>query len=149
MKIGNDHPTPFIKTSTPSAKPADDKNFHAVFDQSLQSAASRSRVSNSLAVTRAPAVGAMSIGPLSPEQAAVNSFEDLLSALTTYQEGLGDGRISLRMLERNLSHIDDRCRQLDRLTNNLPSGGDLLPVLKEGLAIARMEMERFQRGDYC
>ena len=91
----------------------------------------------------------MSIGPLSPEQAAVQSFENLLGALNTYQERLGDGRFSLRMLERDLSHIDYQCRQLSGLANNLPPDGKLFPVLKEGLTIARMEMERFQRGDYC
>ena len=149
MKIENDHPTPFIKTRTPTAKPADDKSFRAVFDRSLQAAAGRNRVSNPLAINRSPAVSVMSIGPLSPEQAAVNSFEDLLGALSTYQEHLGDGRFNLRMLERELNHINDQCRQLDQLTRNLPTGDGLLPVLKEGLATARMEMERFKRGDYC
>jgi hypothetical protein len=149
MKIENDHPTPHIKTHTASSKPADGKTFRSVFDQSLQASVAPTRISNSLSVTRAPAAGAVSIGPLSPEQAAVQSFENLLGALNTYQERLGDGRFSLRMLERDLSHIDYQCRQLSGLANNLPPDGRLFPVLKEGLTIARMEMERFQRGDYC
>ena len=149
MKIENDHPTPFIKTRTPKTKPAEDKSFRAVFDQSLQAAAGRNRISNPLALTQTPALSALSIEPLSPDQAAVNSFEDLLGALSTYQKHLGDGRFSLRMLERELNHIKDQCRQLDQLAHNLPSGDGLLPVLKEGLATARMEMERFKRGDYC
>jgi hypothetical protein len=149
MKIENDHPTPHIKTRRASSEPADGKTFRSLFDQSLQASVGPNRISNSLSVTRAPAAGAVSIGPLPPEQAAVKSFEDLLGALTTYQERLGDGRFSLRMLERDLSHIDYQCRQLSGLANNLPPDGKLFPVLKEGLTIARMEMERFQRGDYC
>ena len=149
MKIENDHTPPHIKTRTPSSKPTEGKTFRSVFDQSLQAAGDRSRIPNSLSVTRTPAASAMSVGPLSSEQAAVNSFEDLLGALNTYQERLGDGRFSLRMLERDLNHIDYQCRQLSRLTNNLPPDVNLIPVLKEGLTIARMEMTRFNRGDYC
>ena len=149
MKIENDHPPQGAKVKAPSAKTTNQRPFQAVFDQSLKGVSSGSRTSKALSVTRPPAVTAMSIGSLSTERAAVKSFEDFLGALTIYQERLGDGRVSLRMLESDLSRVDEQCRQLDRLARHLPSGGDLLPVLQEGLTTARMEMERFQRGDYC
>ena len=149
MKIENDHPIPFAKTKAPSTRPADNPNFRTVFDQSLQAAANSNRVSQSLTVTRTPAATATSLGPSVPEQTALKGFEDLLGTLSTYQERLGDGRVSLRMLARDLNRLDDQCHQLDRLAQNLPSGGELLALLKEGLMTARMEMVRFQRGDYC
>ena len=149
MKIENEHPPQSAKVKAPSAKPASQRPFQAVFDQSLKEVSSGNRTSKALSVTRPPAATAMSIGPLPSERAAVKSFEDLLGALTIYQKRLGDGRVSLRMLESDLNRVDEQCRQLDRLARNLPSGGDLLPVLQEGLTTARMEMERFQRGDYC
>ncbi len=149
MKIENDHPPQGAKAKAPSPTPANQRPFQAVFEQSLQEVSSGNRTSKALSVTRPPAATAMSIGPLSSDRAAVKSFEDLLGALAIYQERLGDGRVSLRMLESDLNRVDEQCRQLDGLARNLPSGGDLLAVLQEGLATARMEMERFQRGDYC
>ncbi len=87
--------------------------------------------------------------PSACERAAVTSFENLLASLTTYQERLGDGRFNLRMLASDLDRISGHCRQLDALTQELASDDALLPMLKEGLTTARMELERFQRGDYC
>lgn len=149
MKIKNDPTTKIVKATAPSTRPADHRSFRAVFDQSLNEVSSGQQASKALAVTRPPAATALTIAPRSNAPAAVKGFQDLLGVLAIYQERLGDGRVSLRMLASDLDRIDEQCRQLEGLARNLPAGDDLLPLLQEGLTTARMEMERFHRGDYC
>ncbi|MBL0712141.1 MAG: hypothetical protein JJV98_00440 [Desulfosarcina sp.] len=149
MKIENDHLIKAFNAIPPSAEPTGDQSFNTLFNQTLEAAAPGPDVSEAVASTRAPIATNLPGSGNSYRHAAVSAFEDLLGSLGTYQERLGDGQFSLKILEHDLNRITDHCRQLDSLTRDLTPDGDLSLLLKEGLATARVEIERFHRGDYC
>lgn len=148
MKITPNHPVSGPHSAAP-LKPSKDPGFKTLLAQTLQKSSQESVPAESV-VSTAPTSGeAISLHSASWEHAAVNRFENLLDALTTYQKRLGDSRFSLKNLGLDLNRIDSHCQQLDALTEKLATDSEALPFLKEGLATARIEIERFQRGDYC
>ena len=82
-------------------------------------------------------------------ESAVQHFEGFLDALSAYQERLGNSGFDLKALEQDLNRIDTQCRQLDTLSKDVQIDDDLRALFQEGIAAARVEKERFYRGDYC
>lgn len=148
MKITPNHPVSGPNSAVP-LKPSKAPGFKTLLAQSLQKGSQESAAAESVVPTAPASATALSLRSASWEHAAVNRFENLLDALTTYQKRLGDSRFSLRNLELDLNRIDGHCQQLDALTKKLATDSEALPFLKEGLVTARIEIERFQRGDYC
>jgi hypothetical protein len=148
MKIENNPGRNFLNQASRASETTGGASFKTHLERALGTAKEEQGAATSIAFTRPPARLDLAMGPASAEHVALKNFESLLGALATYQEGLGNDRFSLKMLEKDLNRISDHCRQLDALTQDLTADDDLLPLLKEGLATARMEIERFQRGDY-
>ncbi len=147
MKIENNHSHGLPRHVSRPMDPAAEASFKSQFTQALDASAPNRNPSAAITATRSPAA----LAPLNgfARQGAVHSFENFLSALDTYRERLGDGRFTLKMLEQDLNRIGAQCRQLDPWIRDPRVDEGLRALLKEGLATARVEMERFYRADYC
>lgn len=149
MKIENNQiPNRLTKAPQPT-KATDGAAFQTHFERALAPTDGQPSAEAPITVVRSAPIGSVPWRPAPAEQTVVKAFDDLLGALETYQMRLGDGRFSLKMLENDLGRITERCRQLDALTRDFTADKDLCSLLEEGLATAKGEVERFQRGDYC
>ena len=149
MKI-TPHHHPGIRNETRHpTKNSGEASFQTQFKQALEASVGKPASSAPVAATRSAPPALFSLGPSSDAETAVSRIEDFLGDLTTYQERLGDGRYSLKNLEQDLHRIGDPYRHLEALSRALPSDDDLQALMREGLAAARIEIERFWRGDYC
>lgn len=148
MKIENDPGRNFFNPASRAAETTGGASFKTHLERALGSAKEEQGSTAAIALTRPPTRVDGALNPASAEHVAVKNFERLIGALATYQERLGNDRFSLKMLEKDLNRIHDHCQQLDALTQDLTADDDLRPLLQEGLTTARMEIERFQRGDY-
>ncbi len=147
MKIDNTHAHGPARNVSRERQPAAETSFKSQFKQALQDSSPGRIPSAAITATRSPAA----VPPLGTSTAhmALQTFEDFLSSLESYQKRLGDGRFNLKMLAQDLNQIGAYCRQLEPLTRDPRIDEGLYSLLKEGLATARAEMERFHRGDYC
>ena len=149
MKIEhNQIPNGLTKAPQPT-KATDGAAFKTHFERALAPSEGHPRAEAPITVVRSAPIGRVPLRPAPAEKTVVNALDDLLGVLETYQMRLGDGRLSLKMLENDLNRINERYRQLDALTRDFTVNNDLRSLLEEGLATAREEIERFERGDYC
>ena len=149
MKINSDHSNGLPANLARPAGPGGGVSFRQQFDQALDAASAKSAPSAPIAATRSAAASAPLSGPPANNKNAVESFESFVAKLDAYQKRLADGRYSLRMLDQDLRGINAHCRHLERLTRDPLMDDALRTLLNEGLATARVEFERFGRGDYC
>ncbi len=149
MKIENDQSNGFPANLSRPAAPGGEVSFRQQLDQALDAASETGKQSSSIAAMRSTAA----LGPLSGSpvdgHTAVKSFEIFIDNLGAYQKRLADGRYSLKMLAQDLRRINEDCRQLETLTRDPRVDDELRSLLNEGLTTARIEFERFDRGDYC
>ncbi len=149
MKISNDHSNGFPVNSARPAEPDGGVSFRQQFDQALDAASANGEPSAPVAATRSAAAMAPLSAPPVDAHNAINSFESFVDKLGVYQKRLADGRYTLKMLDQDLRGINAHCRHLERLTRDPLMDDALRNLLNEGLATARVEFERFGRGDYC
>ena len=149
MKIDNDHSNGFPVNSTRPAEAGGGVSFRQQFDRALDAASANGEPPAPIAATRSATALAPSFGPPVDAHNAIKSFESFVDQLDAYQKHLADGRYSLKMLDQDLRGIDAHCRHLERLTRDPLMDDALRNLLNEGLATARVEFERFGRGDYC
>jgi hypothetical protein len=148
MKITSHRSVSGPKSAAPF-KSSKDSEFKTLLTQTLKKGSPESTAAETVVPSPSASATPLSHRAASWEQAAVSRFENLLDALTTYQKRLGDNRFSLRSLEPDLDRMDRQCQQLDALTKAVAPDSEALAFLREGLTMARIEVERFQRGDYC
>jgi hypothetical protein len=149
MKIDPHHQFGAIRHSAAHSRPTGDATFKKLFDQALDKAPPTTVEGDATLTAGSASSADLAMGNASWERSAVERFESLLDALAGYQERLGNGRVSLRSLEQDLDRIGGHCNQLDALARRIAKDSAVQPLLEEGLAAARTEIERFYRGDYC
>lgn len=122
-------------------------SFKTQFTQALNASVRNRLPSAPITTTRSAAI--LATGNGCAAQGATHHIENLLNALDTYQKRLGDGRFNLKSLSQDIDRVDAHCRRLAPLAKDPRIDEDLRALLTEGLTTARVEMERFHRGDYC
>ncbi len=149
MKIENHHTNGIADNASRPTAPAGEDSFRGQFKRALDASCVDAQASPVIAATRSAAA----LSPLPPssfgKHAAEDGFERFIDQLATYQQRLADGRYSLKMLAQDVRRISDHCRHLEVLTRDPQVDDGLRSLLKEGLSTARIEVERFHRGDYC
>lgn len=149
MKIENDLISKCLGKASRPAAATGEASFKAHFKQALTTANEATQATSPMTAARPTAIVSFPLHSAPDVPAAVKALDNLLGELEAYQKRLGDGRFSLKMLEKDLNRLNAPCQELDALTQDQAVDENLMPLLKEGLATARMEIERFRRGDYC
>ena len=72
----------------------------------------------------------------------------LLDALEQYQNALSDPQTPLKGIEGTLHSLARGVKELNLLSDRLPSSDPLQKIMTEVGIISAVEIERFNRGDY-
>ncbi len=150
MKIDNRTQGFVLPNQTaPSTAPAGGNAFKTHLEKAMVRTGSGQNPSLGVAATPSPGAVTSIIGASGNHQRLVQGLDDLLGALSTYQKRLGDARFDLKTLEQDLNGIEAHCRQMDDWLEHASVDDALRGMLREGLATARIEIERFYGGEYC
>ena len=74
--------------------------------------------------------------------------EQLLDLLEAYSEALSDPKKNLRELSPLVKLLEREQNNLEELAKDLAVGDMLQDILKQAVILSRVEMSRFNRGDY-
>ena len=79
---------------------------------------------------------------------ALAGTERLLDLMQSFQGQLADGATTLRQMAPTVQRMADALPDLESSCDRLPTEDGLRQVATQAMVTARMEMLRFQRGDY-
>ena len=77
----------------------------------------------------------------------IKDTEQLIEILDTYRQGLNRERLDPKMMKETVQVLDQVSRDMLEYVNNVEHG-ELADLMQESLVMARVEVEKYSRGDY-
>ena len=127
-----------------------------VFAEMLKDRMTASPASNAAAPTSSPTGGMIPLSGVQMTAAnaitgrttAMAGTERLLDLMQSFQGQLADGATTLRQMAPTVQRMADALPDLQSACDRLPTEDGLRQVATQTMVTARMEILRFQRGDY-
>ncbi|MEA1922405.1 MAG: hypothetical protein U9N63_07085 [Pseudomonadota bacterium] len=77
----------------------------------------------------------------------IKDTEQLIEILDTYRQGLNRERLDPKMMKETVQVLDQVSRDMMEYVNKVEHG-ELADLMQESLVMARVEVEKYSRGDY-
>ena len=87
-------------------------------------------------------------GAPNPKSQGVRATERTLDLLERYREALSDPRVSLKKVHPLVQSLRREVQEMNRWTDQLPPSDPLRKIMGEIEILSRVEIEKFNRGDY-
>jgi type II secretory pathway component PulM len=151
MKIGLDEN--LLKpdlSGTSGSQPADGAGgFAEVLNETMQSSAAAENTSEvkETVVGGVQTVGLSTLFP-EPVQPLEDRVDQMLDALDSYRQMLGDANYTLRDMDPTVRQIAADASSLQQDMEKLPVDDELGDILNQTLIAASLEVIKFNRGDY-
>lgn len=86
--------------------------------------------------------------PIPPQQQALRHLEGLLDGLTNFQSQLARAKPASGEMQKAVEQLETAYQTLEPFSNNFSKEESLGGLIHQGLITARVEMIKFERGDY-
>lgn len=143
-----------VKNKTTLDRPVVKGNFGELLDQELKSKGPEETTSGRSVqpgFSTFPVYELSSVDEL-PESSdlrekGIKDTEQLIDILDTYRQGLNRERLDPKMMKETVQVLDQVSKDMMEYINNVEHG-ELADLMQESLVMARVEIEKYSRGDY-
>ena len=143
-----------VTNKTTAERPEIKGEFGKLLDQELKSQAAGETASDSSVQPGFASFPVYEVSALDelPEatdlrERGIKDTEQLIDVLDTYRQGLNRERLDPEKMKETVQVLDQGSRDMMEYINQV-AHGELSELMQESLVMARVEVEKYSRGDY-